>query len=409
VSVVVVGAGPAGLAAARELGRLGVRDLLVIEREREAGGIPRHAGHQGFGLRDLHRPLSGPAYARRLAALASRAGAELRTETMVTGWSAGGSLELTSPRGRELLDPDALILASGCRERPRSARLVPGSRPAGVMTTGTLQQLVYLKGERLEGRALVVGAEHVSFSALLTLSHGGARPVGMTTELARHQSLAAFRAGAALRFRTPLWTRTRVSGIHGRPRVEEVELTDLDTGRTRRVGCEMVVFTADWIPDNELAPMGGLELDPGTLGPAVDEALRTSRPGVFAAGNILHGAEQADVAALSGRHAAASVARFLGGAGWPERRLRIGCRPPLAWVSPNALAGGPPPRGRFLVRSREFLRQPRIQIAQDGRALWSGRLARLVPGRSGRLPDEWTARADPEGGPVTVFVASARG
>jgi thioredoxin reductase len=409
MSVVVVGAGPAGLAAARELGRLGVRDVVVIEREREPGGIPRHAAHQGFGLRDLHRPLSGPAYARRLAELAAGAGAELRTETMVTGWSPGGPLELTGPRGRELLEPDAVLLASGCRERPRSARLVPGSRPAGVMTTSTLQQLVYLKGRRLGGRALVVGAEHVSFSALLTLTHGGAQPIGMTTELARHQSLTAFRAGAAVRFRTPLWTRTRVSAIHGRPRVEEVELTDLDGAHTRSVACETVVFTADWIPDNELAVMGGLELDSETRGPAVDEALRTTRPGVFAAGNVLHGAEQADVAALSGRHAAASVVRFLGGAGWPKRRLRIDCRAPLDWVSPNALAGGPPPRGRFLLRSREFLTHPRIGIEQDGRALWSGRLARLVPGRSGRLPDEWAARADPEGGPVTVFVASARG
>ncbi len=409
MSVVVVGAGPAGLAAARELGRLGVRDVVVLEREREPGGIPRHAVHQGFGLRDLHRPLSGPAYARRLADLASGAGVELRTETMVTGWAPGGPLELTGPGGRELLEPDAVILASGCRERPRSARLVPGSRPAGVMTTGTLQQLVYLKGEHIGGRALVVGAEHVSFSALLTLSHGGAQPVGMTTELARHQSLAAFRAGAAVRFRAPLWTRTRVSAIHGRPQVEEVELTDLDGGGTRSLSCESVVFTADWIPDNELAVMGGLELDAGTRGPAVDEALRTSRVGVFAAGNVLHGAEQADVAALSGSHAAGSVARFLAGGDWPDRRLRIGCRAPLDWVSPNALAGGPPPRGRFLVRAREFLTHPRIQIEQDGRALWSGRLARLVPGRSGRLPDEWTARADPEGGPVTVFVASARG
>ncbi|MGH3101724.1 MAG: oxidoreductase, partial [Thermoleophilia bacterium] len=100
---------------------------------------------------------------------------------------------------------------------------------------------------------------------------------------------------------------------------------------------------------------------------------------------------------------------FLGRGDWPQRRVRIDVRAPLAWVSPNALAGGPPPRDRFLVRSREFLTHPRIEITQDGRPLWSGRLARLLPGRSGRLPDAWTARADPEGGPVTVFVASARG
>ncbi len=275
--VVIVGGGPAGLAAALELRRRGAPEVLVLEREAALGGIPRHAQHQGFGLRDLRRPLSGPSYARRYTELAAAAGAELRTETMVTGWAPGGPLELTGPRGREQLEPAAVVLATGCRERPRSARLVPGSRPEGVMTTGTLQQLVYLKGLAPGTRALVVGAEHVSFSALLTLAHGGARAVGMVTELPRHQSLALFRAGAALRFRTPVWTRTALTAIHGRPRVEEVELTDLESGGVRSVACDTVVFSADWIPDHELAVMAGLAMDAGTRGPAVDTALRTSR------------------------------------------------------------------------------------------------------------------------------------
>ena len=145
----------------------------------------------------MRRALSGPAYARRWVELAREAGAELLEETMVTGWGQGGlaagaesltgssrgsaagasgpgMLELTCPRGRSTLDPAAVVLATGCRERPRSARLVPGSRPAGVMTTGMLQQLVYLRGLPAGRRALVVGAEHVSFSAILTLAHGGA-------------------------------------------------------------------------------------------------------------------------------------------------------------------------------------------------------------------------------------------
>jgi thioredoxin reductase len=412
VTVVVVGAGPAGLAAALELRRRGVADVLVLERETAAGGIPRHAQHQGFGLRDLRRPLSGPAYARRYAELATRAGAELRTETMVTGWSPGGPLELTGPSGREAIEPDAVILASGCRERPRSARLVPGSRPEGVMTTGTLQQLVYVKRRRVGARALVVGAEHVSFSALLTLAHGGAQTVGIVTELPRHQSFALFRAGAALRWRAPLWTRTAVTAIHGRPRVEEVELTDLDSGAARFVACDTVVFTADWIPDHELAVMGGLAMDPGTRGPAVDSALRTSRPGAFAAGNLLHGAETADIAALSGRHAAAAL--NLKGSdplrvveGWPSACVPILCEPPLHWIAPNLVTAGagPPPRGRFLLRSLEFARRPRIEVVQDGRALWDGHVARLVPGRSAGLPHGWTAAVDPTGGAVRVRLA----
>jgi len=402
--VAVVGGGPAGLAAAIELRRRGVRDVVVLEREREAGGIPRHAKHQGFGLRDLRRALSGPAYADRYVELARRAGVELLTETMVTGW-AGGALELTSPRGRSALEPAAVVLATGCRERPRSARLVPGSRPAGVMTTGMLQQLVYLQGLRAGRRALVVGAEHVSFSAIPTLAHGGARTIALVTELPRHASLGAFRVGARLRYRVPVWTRTRVVAIHGRERVEGVDLADLDAGRVRSVACDTVVFSADWIPDHELAVMAGLELDPGTRGPAVDAALRCSRPGVFAAGNLLHGAEQADVAALGGHHAAAAAARYLRDGEWPSQRVPIRCDPPLRWIAPNVATPGaadPPPRGRIILRAREFLRAPRIEVVQDGLAIWSGRLPRLMPGRSTRMPHGWTARVDPDAGEVRV-------
>ena len=207
-----------------------------------------------------------------------------------------------------------MLLATGCRERPRTARLVPGDRPAGVMTTGELQQRVYLGGERLAGRALVVGAEHVSFSAAMTLAHAGADVIALVTEYERQQSYAAFRFGAAVRWRVPVWTSCTVRRIVGRGRLEGVEVADARTGAARFVPCEVVVFTGDWIPDHELARLAGLAMDPGTRGPAVDTTLSTSLAGVFAAGNLVHAAETADVAALSGRHAARHIAAFLGGA-----------------------------------------------------------------------------------------------
>jgi thioredoxin reductase len=409
--VVVVGGGPAGLACAAELRRRGAGEVLVLEREAAAGGIPRHSGHQGFGLRDLRRVMSGPRYASRYVELARRAGAEVLEATTVTGWAADGALEVTSPRARELLRPDALVLATGCRERPRPARLVPGSRPAeGVLTTAELQQLVFLHGKRFSGRAVVVGAEHVSFSAVLTLAHAGARVVALTTELPHHQSFAAFAAGARLRYRVPVWTRTAVAAIHGRARVEEVELRDLDTGATRHVACDVVVFTADWIPDHELAVTAGLELDPGTRGPRVDTGLRTAREGVFAAGNLLHGAEPADVAALGGIRAAASVARRLADGSWPATSLPIVCRPPLHWISPSAI--GPlrdaPPRARFLLRSTAFLPTPVLEIRQAGRLLWRGGRRSLVPGRSAALPWAWIAEVDGSGGPIDVSVVTLK-
>jgi thioredoxin reductase len=407
--VVVVGGGPAGLAAAIELRRRGVADMVVLEREREAGGVPRHADHAGFGARDLRRLMSGPAYARRYAELARAAGAEIRTEATVTGWAADGALEVTSPAGRATVAPAAVILATGCRERPRAARLVPGSRPEGVMTTSTLQQLVHLQHGRVGSRAVVAGAEHVSFSAVATLAAGGALTVAMVTEAPRHQSFAGFRAAAALRYRAPLHTRTRIAAIHGRERVEAVDLEDLDTGATRRVACDTVVFTADWIPEHELAVLAGAALDPGTRGPSIDTALRTTRPGVFAAGNLDHGAEAADVAALSGRHAGAAAAAFLPDGAWPER-VPVEVAPPLHWIAPNAIAAGagPPPRGRFALRSHAFLTAPLLAVAQDGRTLWRGRLRALQPGRSARLPTGWIAAVDPAGGRVAVRVLAAR-
>jgi hypothetical protein len=202
-----------------------------------------------------------------------------------------------------------------------------------------------------------------------------------------------------------------VTAIHGRARVDEVELTDLETGATRTIECDTVVFTADWIPDHELAVMGGLQMDAGTRGPAVDAALRTSREGVFAAGNLLHGAEPADVAALSGRHAAATAAEYVRGSAWPDQRVAIQCEQPLQWIAPNAICASfgarstaAPPRGRFLLRSREFMSGPRVELAQDGRVLWDGRLRRLGPGRSTLLPAAWTAAVEPGGGPVRVRV-----
>jgi thioredoxin reductase len=404
-SAVVIGGGPAGLAAAIELRRSGV-PVRVIEREQEAGGIPRHCGHTGFGFRDLGRLLPGPRYARTYREFAARNGVELITGEMVTDWDGGRRLVVTGPDGRSEIEPAAVVLATGCRERPRSARLVPGSRPAGVMTTSTLQQLVYFHGRKVGRRAVVVGAEHVSFSATATLAHGGASVAALVTELPRHQSLALFKLGAAVRYRAPVLTRTAVTAIHGRDRVEEVELTDLGSGAVRSEPCDLVVFTADWIPDHELAVMAGCELEPGTLGPRVDSGLRTTVPGVFAAGNLVHPAETADVAALDGRHVAADVEAFLrGNSEWPVQ-VPVLASPPLQWVAPNLISPGGrlPPRERFLLRSAEFVRRPAVEVRQGATTLWRGRVRRLGPGRSGGIPATWSRLVDAGGGPVTVRV-----
>jgi thioredoxin reductase len=402
LDVLVVGAGPAGLAAATAL-RARERSVIVVDREVEPGGVPRHCDHWGFGWLDLRRVLSGPRYARRHVELARDAGVEIRTETTVLGWRAGTALALTSPAGLSTLSARAILLATGCRERPRSARLVAGDRPAGVFTTGSLQQLVHLEHQRPGTRAVVIGAEHVSFSAMQTLRDAGARVVAIVTPHGAHQTYAPFRWWTT-RGRLPLLVEHDIVGIYGDRRVSSVTLRSR-TGTVSELACDTVVFTGDWIPDHELARLGGLELDRGTRGPAVDSALRTSRPGVFAAGNVLHGAEMADVAALEGRAAAAAIDRFLDDGHWPACRLAISVHPPLSWIVPNQLAiddAPAPPRERFVFRVATFLRDVHVAVAQGGTVLSETRFARLVPNRWYHLSSAFLARVDPAGGDLAV-------
>jgi pyruvate/2-oxoglutarate dehydrogenase complex dihydrolipoamide dehydrogenase (E3) component len=318
-------------------------------------------------------------------------------------------LTLTSPHGIETVHAAVVLLATGCRERPRPARLVPGSRVPGIMTTGELQQRVYLHGQRLPGRAVIVGAEHVSFSAVVTLAHAGATVAGLVTGYPEQQSYRAFQLGARLRWHAPVWVNSTVSRVVATPdsRLAGVELTDTQSGATRFVRCELVVFTGDWIPDHELARAGGVPLDPATRGPAVDTALETGTPLVFAAGNLIHPAETADVAALTGQHAARHIAAALAADPAPSPpRIPVAVQPPLRWISPNAVRPPLlPPRGRFLLRCDSFHPAARLEVRQGTRLLATARTGRLIPGRPVHLPGAWTAHVDPAACPVQIRLA----
>ena len=353
--------------------------------------------------------MSGPAYARRLTAGALAAGARLETEAMVTGWAGDRALEVTSPRGRRTVEADAVVLATGARERPRPARLIPGDRPDGVYTTGQLQNLVHLYRRDAGHRAVVIGAEAVGWSAVLTLRHAGCRTVLMTTEYERSESYAALRIPGRIALGVAVRPRCRVVAINGRGRVTSVDVEDLRTGQRYRVPCDTVITTGDWIPDNELARTGGLAIDPGTRGPRVDTALATGRPGVFAAGNLVHPVDTADVAALGGRHVAAAVlAHLAGGAPPTAPGVDLACEPPLRWVAPQILRpGGPAPaRGRLQLWCDAFRTLPRVVAVQDGRRIGSARLPwPAAPGRVFRVPYSVVAAADPSGGPVRISLS----
>lgn len=410
--VLIIGAGPAGLAAAVELKRQGVRDLLVVEREAEAGGLPRLCDHLGFGWPDLRRVFSGPGYARHYRGLAQAAGVAIRPQTAITGWAGPTAVTYTSPEGLGEIAARTVLLATGCRERPRAARLVPGSRPAGVFTTGSLQRFVHEQHLPVGRRAVIVGAELVSLSALLTLRQAGTATVAFLDEQPRPQLYFPYNVAQLVLadglYQTPVLSRVQVTAILGRPRVEAVEATHLDTGRVERIACDTVVFTGGWIPEHELARLGGLAMDPGTRGPRLDGAFRTSRPGVFAAGNLLRGAETAGLSALEGRRAAGQMVEFLRGQAWPAPGLPITVEAPLSWICPNLFDPAAPLAGlRF--RSAAFRERVRVSVYQGERRLQTQRFRQLVVNDSLALDPAGLHQADPAGAALRVVVEPAPG
>ncbi|MFB7333836.1 NAD(P)/FAD-dependent oxidoreductase [Streptomyces adustus] len=406
VDVLVVGAGPAGLATAARLAAAGAGRVEVLDREQQAGGVPRHCAHGGYGTW-LH-PLTGPGYARLLLDAADRAGASVRTGVTALDWAGPLSLHTVGPHGPETIEARAVVLATGARERPRAARLVPGTRPAGVYTTGELQQSVHLYRQHIGARAVVVGAEDVSYAAADTLRAAGVAVVAMVTELPRAQAAPARAADTRLRHRVPLLTGTSVTELVGCGRLSGVRVRHRD-GRTATLACDTVVFTGDFVPDHELARRGGLSLDPGTRGPAVDGGLRTSRPGVFAAGSVLHAVESAATAAREGAYAGRTVRDWLATGGWPDG-VPLLVDPPLRWIAPNRVVpadGGRGERGPYVLRTSVVVTRPVLRVSQDDRLLHTERprTRTAVPHRTLTLAAHWTGRVDSKGGPVRVALA----
>ncbi len=406
-AVAIIGGGPSGLRAARELASRVDGDVVVIERERTAGGIPRHANHPGYGMRDLGRFMTGPHYARRLVRDAEQAGARILTEHDATGWADDTGLELTSPQGRRVLRPGALVLATGARERPRPARLIPGDRGAGVYTTGQLQQQVHLKHQKVGKHAVIIGAELVSWSAALTLQEAGCRTELLVTKYPQADSYRMFDKPGRLLFRTKVAVASRVVSIEGSPRVEAVIVENLITGRRWRVDCDTVVFTGDWIPDNELARMADLTIDAASLAPEVDGSLRTSRPGVFAIGNLVHPVTTADLAALDGRHVVDAVVGHLNGEHPAPGAYSLVAEAPLRWISPSSIRPGDPApsRDRLVSWTDELIPSPVVTATQAGREIGHARTPwPAAPGRAFLIPAEILRHAQSAEGDVVISV-----
>jgi thioredoxin reductase len=379
--VVVIGGGPTAAGAVRALARRGQRDVVVLEREPEAGGIPRHCGHTGYGLAEYGRLMTGPSFGRCLAAELG-AGSDLRRRHTVRGLQPGGRLSVVGPEGSYELIARAVLLATGARETPRSARLVGGIRAPGIMTTGTLQQFVYLQGTRPARRVVIIGTELVSFSAILTCRHAGIEIAAMIGEGAR--TLARWPADLVSRhaFGVPVLRGAHLEAIEGGQSVTGLRLRHA-SGETSLILCDGVIFTGKFRPETALlADHPGL-IDPGSRGPSIDQFRRLALPGYFAAGNLVHPVETAGRCFRDGMAAGEAIADHLAGnlpALGGARSIRAAGA--IRSLYPQRLAGEGVAPIHFQV-SEEV--RGRLEIRLDGALIWS-RPRHYLPERRLTIP-----------------------
>jgi len=347
VDLAVVGAGPAGLAAAIRARESGLERVVVLERAERPGGILLQCIHTGFGLQYFGEDLTGPEYSHRFVEKASDLGVEFLLDTMVTDLSPEKCLEVVGRNGLSILDPGAVVLAMGCRERTRAWAAIPGSRPAGIFTAGTAQRLINVEGYLPGRRVVILGSGDIGMIMARRLTLEGCT-VEAVAEMLPYPSGSPRNEVQCLRdFGIPLLLEHTAVEVHGRDRVEGVTIARLDEerrpipGTERRIDCDTLLLSVGLVPENELSAMAGIALDPLTGGPLVDERMETSLPGVFGCGNVVHVHDLVDYVTWAGEAAGAGAAAFVQGSGRETaRRIRVKAGPNVRYVVPHTINGG---------------------------------------------------------------------
>jgi len=309
--VAIIGSGPAGLATAIALKKLGVNDIVVLERADEAGGNPRHCGHSPFGMREFKRVYLGPAYARKIVSEAKKYSVNIALNTTVVSLGEGGLLKLSTPKGISQLQAKRVVLSSGIREMPRAPRFVSGQRPAGIMTAGALQSIVYLSAKKPFKSPVIVGTELVSFSAIATCRHAGIKPVAMLEEEKRSTAYSALNLLPRVLGIKQLFN-TQIIDIEGKQQVSGINVIN-NTGEKSHIKCDGVIFTGKFTPEASLARSANIEIDPNTQGPVIDQFGRCSDSAYFATGNVLRPVETGGWCWAEGTQTARFVSESLAG------------------------------------------------------------------------------------------------
>ena len=322
--VIVVGGGPAGLAAAYQAWEQGLRNILICERDSELGGILNQCIHNGFGLHRFRTELTGPEYAQRFLDMLAQTEVQVQTDTMVLEilpGREGGPHRVCciNQMGYQVLETKSVILAMGCRERTRGAISIPGERPAGIFTAGTAQRYLNIEGYMVGRRVVILGSGDIGLIMARRMSLVGAKVLACVEAMPYSGGLTRNIVQCLQDYDIPLYLSHTVTDIRGHNRVEQVVVSQVDgemkpiPGTEMTFDCDTLLLSVGLIPENELTRQAGIQMDPHTSGAIVTENMETSVPGIFACGNVVHVHDLVDFVSDESERAGAAAAAYVQG------------------------------------------------------------------------------------------------
>ena len=316
--LVIIGGGPAGLAAAIEARKNGIKDILVIEREKELGGILQQCIHNGFGLHEFKEELTGPEYAQRFIDELKELEIEYKLDTMVLEISSEKVVQaINSKDGYMIIKAKAVILTMGCRERTREAIAIPGDRPAGIFTAGTAQRYINMEGYMVGKRVVILGSGDIGLIMARRLTLEGAKVLAVAEIMPFSGGLTRNIVQCLEDYDIPLYLNHTVIDIIGKERLEKVVIAKVDENRKPIAGtemeyeCDTLLLSVGLIPENDISRETGIEIDRRTGGPVVNEVMETNISGIFASGNVVHVHDLVDFVSIESRKAGKAASQYI--------------------------------------------------------------------------------------------------